>query len=272
MVVRTIASMVVAVALALPAGAQTVCGDQSARADAFAFRISKPDDVRKGEIVIKRGALGESFRFTSRVSDKTEVEKRGWKRSQRSEIAETPDTSARTDTGAWTCYAWTMALPDDLAIPNPRPGRNEANLTLAQFHQDAAPNAGAPAVLFLNVESNGSLVAEFNEPVGKRTRVLIPGGKNGRALEGRTWDMLVAVKWSTSRSGRTQFWLREHGAAHYMLVAEVPGRNATASRVYQKLGIYRHFIERDKALAKATIEVDYSDIRRNGHPARFVRR
>lgn len=262
------ATVIALTMLALPAAAN--CFDpfnRQSSAPTFEFVTSKSAQVAPGEVKVDPTAFRDSFELTAKVSASTIREVVGTKESQRSEILETFTSSAATDTGAWYCYAWTMALEQNLTLPaavSPR-----AKLTVAQFHQTTAISGKEPAVLFIDLDSDGNLIAVFNDAVGRRSSVLVPGGPTGRDVLGKTWEIALAAKWSTGNDGRVIITVREKDKGMPVEVLNDTGQNATSGHVYQKLGVYRHNIERDPTLARATISVDFTDISRNGVKATY---
>lgn len=233
----------------------------------FEFTTSKQSQVAPGEVKVEPTSYRDSFTLTATVSSSTAREVSGTKESQRSEILETYDSGAAPTMGTWLCYGWTMSLAPDLTLP--ASGSPRAKLTLAQFHQTSTQNGKEPAVLFIDLDPDGNLVALFNDPVGRRSTVLVPGGSSKKDTLGKDWEISLAAKWSTGSDGRVIIMLREKNKGVPVEVMSDTGQNATAGYVYQKLGVYRHNIERDPALARSTISVPYSDISRNGVKAAF---
>ena len=236
-------------------------------APSFQFTTSKQGQVAPGEVKVEATPYRDSFTLTATVSPSTFREVSGTKESQRSEILETLDSSAAAIQGSWLCYGWTMKLAPDLVLP--APGSARAKLTVAQFHQTNAQSGKEPAVLFIDIDPDGNIVALFNDPVGRRSTVLVPGGPSKREALGKEWEVVLAAKWSTQSDGRVVITMREKGQGAHIEVMNDTGQNATTGYVYQKLGVYRHNIERDPAFARSTISVHYSEISRNGVKGSF---
>lgn len=254
--------------LTMPAAAN--CFDpfnRQSTGSAFEFTTSKAAQVAPGEVQLTPTAYRDSFTLEATVSSSTMREVSGTKESHRSEILETLDSTGAANTGRWICYAWTMKLGPDMALP--AAGSPRAKLTLAQFHQTSALAGKEPAVLFIDLDPAGNLVALFNEPVGKRSTVLVPGGSSGKDALGKTWEIVLSARWSTANDGRVVITMREKDKGAFVEVMNDTGQNATSGYVYQKLGVYRHNIERDPGFAATRISVLYSDIARNGVKASF---
>ncbi len=229
----------------------------------FEFQVSKADEVSPGEIDIKRSDA-QGLDFTSSVSPATIVETSGRKKSQRSELRETVQSSSITRGLDWQCYAFSLMVPEDTALPRKERDGKRAKLTVAQFHQERTGSVPPSAVIFFDVDPRGHLLFEFSERLGAKRKILT---KNVR---GRWLDVRIAARWSTKRrEGRTLVWVRERGEEAFESVIDVKGRNSTTGHVYQKLGAYRSFIERDKEFAETAVQVHYSNISRNGRPATF---
>lgn len=250
-------------AMPVAAAEPLACFDQGQSAPSFEFQLSKASQVKRGEVEAKRSD-GRGLDFTSTVSADTIVEKSGRKRSQRSEIRETVQSSVVSRSDDWQCYEFSLMVPDG-TIP-PGKGRNgkRAKLTVAQFHQERTGTVSPSAVIFFDIDPRGHLLFEFSERLGSRKKVI---AKN---ILGRWLEIRVAARWSTKRKeGRTQVWIRERGDRDFDLVIDAKGKNSTTGHVYQKLGAYRSFIERDRQFADSEVTVHYSNVRRNGRPATF---
>ncbi len=239
------------------------CFSGSDEAMPFEFQLSKPKQIRTGEIDAKRSD-GMGLDFVSTVSAETIVEKSGRKQSHRSEIRETAQSSAITREPEWQCYEFALMLPDQTALPGKGRDGKRTKLTVAQFHQERTGSISPSALFFFDVDPRGRLVFEFSERLGAKKKTL---AKN---ILGRWFEIRVAARWSTKRKeGRTLVWIRERGTDDFRLMVDAKGRNSTTGHVYQKLGAYRSFIERDKDFAQSEVQVHYSNIRRNGRPATF---
>ena len=250
---------------AIPAAASEppACFDQGESAPGFGFQLSKAAQIRSGEVDAKRSDR-RGLDFTSTVSADTIVEKSGRKRSHRSEIRETVQSSVVTRGDEWQCYEFSLMVAEGSALPARERNGKRAKLTVAQFHQERTGAVSPSAVIFFDVDPRGHLLFEFSERLGSRKKVLV---KN---ILGRWLEIRVAARWSTKRGeGRTQVWIRERGDSHFDKVIDAKGKNSTTGHVYQKLGAYRSFIERDTQFASREVTVHYSNVRRNGRPATF---
>lgn len=229
----------------------------------YEFQISKANEVGRGEIEIQRSD-SRGLDFVSEVSANTVVETSGRKRSHRSELRETSLSSRASRGNEWQCYEFALMLPKDTKLPRQERNGKRAKLTVAQFHQERTGSVSPSAVIFFDLDPRGHLLFEFSERLGSRKKIL---AKN---VLGRWLEIRVAARWSTKRrEGRTQVWIRERGEKAFRLVIDAKGRNSTTGHVYQKLGAYRSFIERDRSFAERTVQVHYSNIRRNGEPAKI---
>lgn len=238
---------------AAPAAALCIPDD---RAGTYEFILSKPGQLRAKDLIVQDE---QKLAFAARVSRATPLERDGKKRNQRSELRETPASAKATPQG-WVCYAFDMQISQRSDVPNRK--RNRAKLTLAQFHHE-----DGPGVLFVNIDPDGALYAEFGDAVGKRRYVLAP---NLRPYFGQWITIKLAQRWSSGHDARSVIWIELPDGPPYLAMWD-QGRNKLDGQVYQKLGTYRSFIERDPTFRKEQVRVEYRDISRNGAVATFRR-
>ncbi len=238
------------------------CFAPSQSAPAFAFEISKPDQVSRDEIQ-KRKVDQNGLDFLGQVHAGTAFERAGAKRSQRSEIKETFESSQISRNAEWLCYEFSFKIPNGTAVPARERNGKRAKLTIAQFHQERVGIQTGSAVLFFDIDPRGRLITQTGNRLGSRSSVLL------KKAIGLWVDVRVAARWSKDRKrGRTIIWVREPSKGEaFQLKLDESRKNATTGHVYQKLGPYRSFLERDPGFAETQVVVQYDGVRRNGRPA-----
>jgi hypothetical protein len=197
-------------------------------------------------------------------------EKRGTRLSQRVEAKEGPQSDDANVAGKTVWYAFSVYVDPITGLPRPAAEEDSAKLSLAQFHQrDQNDLSTRPALMFYML-GDGSIYAQFEEAVGKRSYKLVSGGRTGRDATGTWIDILVGARWDTKPGGWTEFWVRQGDDKRYERVARDEGPNTSTGRLYFKYGLYRSFLERDPWLAKDD-GLAYYDAVRRGSRMRDVR-
>lgn len=230
----------------------------------YEFTLSKASQVDPSDIVLLR--KGHELTLASRVSSGTPIETRGSKISQRSEIRETRESSSVTRKADWICYAFAFIVTDTSSVPNV--GEKRAKLSLAQFHQEPVKKARARPALLFELTPERKLELVFGAGLGGATHILVADDED---LFGKWWRIEIAARWSKKDRGGLMVWLGPLDAEPTLRFSKA-GKNTTTGHVYQKLGAYRSFLERDPELLNGPSEIKYQDISRNGVPARIMRR
>lgn len=220
----------------------------------YAFQLSKPDQVRTKDLIIEDE---DQLAFASRVSKATPVERAGLKRSQRSELRETTASVAARNPGQ-NCYSIDFLVSRKSSTP--ARGEKRARLTIMQFHQE-----DGRAALFFNIDPDGTLYAQFGPTVGKRRHVLV---RDFDRFFGKWVSLRVKAHWSNGDDALTAVWIDLPNGPERLVLLD-RGHNMDDGPIYQKLGVYRSFLERDPKFQDMQVRVRYRNIVRNGVTSHF---
>lgn len=224
-----------------------------------------------GNLEVVQARYGEQM-IASVVDEYTDTEVNGTKLSQRSEFKETGASDDLNTASGEMWYGLSLYIDPATIAPAAAPfaepgdttaGDSPARVVLFQFHQrDAQDQSDQPAIL-IELKPDGSIVASFEDAVGKREHTLVEAGADGEGAKGQWIDLKIGANWSTDpNEAWTQFHVREQGDSDYTMVASDQGVNTSTGNIYSKFGVYRSFVERDHVLRESETKVFYDGVRR----------
>ncbi len=230
----------------------------------FAFQMSKPDMVSGSELALQKNQFNPAQKLlVSRIDADTEMERSGSKRSQRSEVRETTKSAGRNVFDKEICYELSIFVPEKTPLPRGLKGGKVPVLSVAQFHHDL-PKGTDPkgSLVMFKIDGAGRLNMVTGRSIGRQEIPLVGGTALPGNVLGSWVHLRIEATWSKDRDGRIRVFAGQDQTDKLTKVALYKGPTSIGGEIYQKLGAYRSFLERDPGLAKREITLFYGNVRR----------